>query len=77
MLDMLLDTTPMSHEIKTNDKPDRPWSFIAPKASADGACIEMQMSYCYGVLLVYGSYIKVPNLGASWSNFLAATVMMV
>ena len=55
MLNMLLDTSPMSHEIKTNDKPDRPWSFIAPKASSDGACIEMQMSYCYGVL-VYGSY---------------------
>ena len=71
MLNTLLDTTPMSHEIKTNDKPDRPWSFIAPKASAEGACIEMQMSYCYG------SYIKVPNLGAIWSNFLAATVMMV
>ena len=49
MLNTLLDTTPMSHEIKTNDKPDRPWSFIAPKASAEGACIEMQMSYCLTV----------------------------
>ena len=26
-----------------------PWSLVAPKASTEGACIEMQMSYCYGV----------------------------
>ena len=30
-----------------------------------------------GVMLVYGSYIQVPNLGVSWSRFLAVTVMIV
>ena len=59
MLNMLMDITPMSHEIKTNDKPDRPWSFIALKASAERACNEMQMSYCYGVQWVTVIVVRV------------------
>ena len=73
---------------------------IAPKASAEGACILREMGFCYFYCYCYcycseletlfGSYsydglnaaigvqhTEVPNLGASWSRFLAVTLMMV
>ena len=66
--------------------------FIAPKASAEGACILSKMGYYFRVWLVteivvcavtvmlcYGIWVihRVPNLGANWSRFLAVTLMMV
>ena len=89
-------------------------SFIAPKASAEGACILAEMGFCYcycyyycycycyrgpthrgpksggELVTLFGGYYydgliaaigvqhrQVPNLGVSWSRFLAVTVMMV
>ena len=64
---------------------------LAPKASAEGACILTEMGNCYEVwlmtvvvvcvvtemvwMLVIGSYIQVPNLVASLWHFLTISFM--
>ena len=54
----------------------RPQNFIAPKASAEGACILAEMGYCYRMWMVTFTKCGYKS-GASWRGFLTVTLMMV